>query len=56
MEKAKKRIEQLEKRKQNILTKFKSQEFVSVDGIINAGKELELLRVKIWAIEEAVYG
>ena len=26
----------------------------NVDAIINAGKELELLRVKIWAIEEAI--
>tara|TARA_R110000744_G_scaffold365698_3_gene474582 strand:+ start:307 stop:477 length:171 start_codon:yes stop_codon:yes gene_type:complete len=56
MEKAKLKIERLEVRKQNILTKFKEEQCYSVDGIIQAGKELELLRVKIWAIEEAIYG
>jgi hypothetical protein len=55
MEKLFKRIEQLEVRKQNILTKLKNNEVVSVDGFIQAGKDLELLRVKIWALEEAIH-
>jgi len=54
LEKLNKQIEKLEVRKQKILTDIKESDVASVDGIIKAGKELELIRVKIWAIEEAI--
>ena len=55
LEKLNKKIEKLEERKQKILTDIKSSNVASVDGIISAGKELELIRVKIWAIKEAIH-
>lgn len=56
IEKAKQKIAELEAKKQKILADVKSGKVISVDGIINAGHELELIRVKIWAIEEAIHG
>ena len=55
LQKFKNRIEELEVKKQKILTDIKENNVASVDGIIKAGKELELIRVKIWAIEEAIH-
>lgn len=54
LEKLNKEIEKLEAKKRKILTDVKDGKIISVDGIIKAGQELELLRVKIWAIEEAI--
>ena len=54
LEKLNKQIEKLEVKKEKILTDIKESDVASVDGIIKAGKELELIRVKIWAIEEAI--
>ena len=56
LEKLKGRIEELEVRKQKILTELKEGKHISVEGVITVGKELELIRVKIWAIEEAIHG
>ena len=55
LEKFKAKIEELEVKKQKILTDVKDGKIINVDGIIKAGQELELIRVKIWAIEEAIY-
>ena len=55
LEKLRKQIEKLDVRKHQILTEIKDSDTASVDGIIRAGKELELIRVKIWAIEEAIH-
>ncbi len=56
LDKLKSKIQELEVRKQKILTDLKeSKTNISVDGIIKAGQELELIRVKIWAIEEAIH-
>jgi hypoxanthine-guanine phosphoribosyltransferase len=55
LEKFKAKIEELEVKKQKILTDVKDRKIISVDGIIKAGQDLELIRVKIWAIEEALY-
>jgi len=55
LEKLKAKIETLEVKKQKILTDVKDGKIISVDGIIKAGQELELIRVKIWAIEEAIH-
>jgi len=55
LEKFKAKIEELEVKKQKILTDLKEgKKHITVDGIITAGKELELIRVKIWTIEEAI--
>lgn len=55
IDKLKKEIEKLEVKKRKIVTDVKEGKIISIDGIINSGKELELLRVKIWAIEEAIH-
>ena len=55
LEKLKLKLEQLEVKKQKILTDVKDGKIISVEGIIKTGQELELIRVKIWAIEEAIY-
>lgn len=55
LEKFKSKIEELEVKKLKILTDVKDGKIISVDGIIKAGQDLELLRVKIWAIEEAIH-
>lgn len=55
LNKFKTKIEALEVKKTRILTDLKEgKTAITVDGIIKAGQELELLRVKIWAIEEAI--
>ena len=55
LEKLNKQIEKLEVKKQKILTDIKESNVASVDSIIKAGKELELIRLKIWTIEEAIH-
>lgn len=54
LEKLQKQIDKLETDKQNILIGVRQGSIRSVDGIIKAGKDLELIRVKIWAIDEAI--
>lgn len=56
LEKLKAKIQELEDKKQKILNDLKEgKTHISVDSIIELGRELELIRVKIWAIEEAIY-
>lgn len=56
LEKFKAKIEELEVKKQKILTDLKEgKTHITLDGIIKAGQELELIKVKIWAIEEAIH-
>jgi len=56
LEKCKAKIEELEVKKQKILTDLKDgKQHITVDGIISAGKELELIRVKIWTIQEMIH-
>ena len=54
LDKLKLKIEALELKKQQILTDVKDGKIISVDGIIKAGQELEIIRLKIWTIEEAI--
>jgi hypothetical protein len=53
LEKLKSKIEALELRKQNILTGLKVN--MTYDKVVSAGKEIESIKLKIWAIEEAMY-
>jgi hypothetical protein len=53
LEKLKSKIEALELRKQNILTGLKVS--MTYDKVVSAGKEIESIKLKIWAIEEAMY-
>ena len=55
LDKLNKEIVKLEVKKRKILTDVKDGKIISVDGIIKAGQELELLRCKIWTIEEAIH-
>lgn len=55
MEKVKLKLQELEAKKQQILTDLKEgKTHISVDSIIKIGQELELIRVKIWTIEEII--
>lgn len=55
MEKVKFKLQELEAKKQQILTDLKEgKTHISVDSIIKIGQELELIRVKIWTIEEII--
>lgn len=54
LKKLKKRIEVLEDKKREIMADVKNGKIISYDGVIEAGKKLELLRVEIWAIESAI--
>lgn len=53
LKKLKSKIEALELRKQNILTGLKVS--MTYDNVVSAGKEIESIKLKIWAIEEAMY-
>lgn len=54
LDKLKKKISELETKKLAIINDIKEGN-ITVEGIIRAGKELELIRDKIWAIEEAIH-
>ena len=50
------KIEELQEKRMEILNTLKNRDDISFDEVIAKGKELELLREKIWAIEEAIHG
>ena len=50
------KIEELQEKRMEILNTLKNRDDISFEEVIKKGKELELLREKIWAIEEAIHG
>lgn len=50
------KIKELQEKRMEILNTLKNRDDISFEEVIKKGKELELLREKIWAIEEAIHG
>jgi len=55
LEKFKKRIKALKKEKEIIQIEFKKGNIFSADDIIAKAKKIELIREKIWTLEEAIH-
>ena len=54
LEKLELKIKEFEERKKKIMDDIRTGNITGIDGIISAGKELELIRFKISTIEEAI--
>lgn len=55
LEKLQSKNESLQSKQMEILNSLKNRDAISYDEVIKKGQELELLREKIWAIEETIH-